>query len=278
MEVALREYIQEASVVLKEFLGDQKPVCLLILGSGLNAYAESLEEPSFLDFNRVPHMHVSSAEGHKGRFVLGKVPGTQNSVLVMQGRIHGYEGCDAWQVAFPVWVCNAVGITILFTTNAVGAINPSFKVGSFCVMTDQINMTGRNPISGMEPHYMAQRFVPMKDAFDSNLRNHLLDCAQKLDIELFSGIYLGVLGPTYETPAEVRMFATWGADIVAMSVCEEVIAARHVGMKVLGMSLISNMACGIKGGDPTSQEVNEVGVQSEKKFERLMNAFLKTLD
>ncbi|MGN0301858.1 MAG: purine-nucleoside phosphorylase [Anaerotardibacter sp.] len=278
MEVKLREYIQEASVVLKEFLGCSQPACLLILGSGLNAYAELLEDASYLDFGQVPHLHVSSAEGHKGRFVLGRVPETKTTVLVMQGRIHGYEGCEPWQVAFPVWVANALGIELLFTTNAVGAINPSFKVGSFCVMTDQINMTGRNPIVGMEPHYMAQRFVPMMDAFDKDLRTQLLNCAKQLDMEIFSGVYLGVLGPTFETPAEIRMFATWGADTVAMSVCEEVIAARHVGMKVVGMSLISNMACGIQGGDPTSEEVNEVGVQSEKKFERLMNAFFKTLD
>ena len=196
----------------------------------------------------------------------------------MQGRLHGYEGCTAREVAFPVWLMQSVGIPTLVTTNAVGAINPNFKVGSFCAMTDHINFTGRNPIVGIEPNLMDERFVPMLNAYDPNLRELLQIASKETNVEVNEGVYLGLLGPSFETPAEIRLFDSWGADTVAMSLVEEVIAARHVGMRVAGLSLVSNMACGVKGGDPTSEEVMEVAQGVEQDFVSLMNFFFAHLE
>ena len=279
METPLRQYLSEAKPYLEEFLADKKPVAALILGSGLNPYADALEGSSVLPYKQIPHMKVSSATGHKGQFVLGRVSGTEDTwVLCMQGRLHGYEGCTAREVAFPVWLMQSVGILTLVTTNAVGAINPNFKVGSFCAMTDHINFTGRNPIVGIEPNLMAERFVPMLNAYDPSLRELLQIASKETNVEVNEGVYLGLLGPSFETPAEIRLFDSWGADTVAMSLVEEVIAARHVGMRVAGLSLVSNMACGVKGGDPTSEEVMEVAQGGEQDFISLMNFFFAHLE
>ncbi len=277
-ETPLQQYLAQAKPYLEEFIGDTSPVGALILGSGLNPYADALEDRRVLLYKDVPHMKVSSATGHKGQFVLGKVSGSDTWVLCMQGRLHGYEGCSAREVAFPVWLMQSVGISTLVTTNAVGAINPNFNVGSFCAMTDHINFTGRNPIVGIEPNLMAERFVPMLDAYDPALRELLQRASKETKVQVYEGVYLGLLGPSFETPAEIKLFDSWGADTVAMSLVEEVIAARHVGMRVAGLSLISNMACGVKGGDPTSEEVMEVAQGVEADFIALMNYFFTHLD
>lgn len=278
MTKLLQQGISDTADIIKKFLGDKQPVCALILGSGLNFYADKLENKSVLSYKEIPDMKVSSAAGHKGQFVLGTIPKSTTWVLCMQGRLHGYEGITAQDVALPVWAMQRAGIRTLVTTNAAGALNPSFRVGSFCVMSDHINFTGRNPIACPEGNQIAERFVPMLDAYDPALRNLLLAVAKKEPVEVNEGVYLGLLGPNFETPAEVRLFASWGADTVAMSVVEEVIAARHVGMRVLGLSLVSNMACGIAGSDPNSDEVMDIASEIEPSFEALMNAFLVELD
>ena len=198
-------------------------------------------------------------------------------MLCMQGRLHGYEGVSAQDVALPVWAMQAAGVDTLVTTNAVGALNPAFEVGSFCVMSDHISFTGRNPIAHPEGNLIAERFVPMLDAHDPQMRALLLDVAEREGVDVNEGVYLGLMGPNFETPAEVRLFASWGADTVAMSVVEEVIAARHVGMRVLGLSLVSNKACGIEGADPNSDEVMDVAEKVKPEFTALMNGFLREL-
>lgn len=275
--MSLRQCIDEAVNALYIFLDGCEPVAGLILGSGLNCYADTLDEARSLPFSEVPHMCVSTAEGHRGCFVLGKVAGSNTWVLCMQGRLHGYEGYSAAEVAFPVWVMHACGIETLVTTNAAGAINPTFKVGTFCLMRDHINLTGRNPLVGQEPAQMAQRFVPMADAYDPTLCSLMLEASHESHVVVEEGVYLSVLGPSFETPAEIRAFALLGADTVAMSVVEEVIAARHCGMRVLGMSLLSNMACGVEGGDPTSDEVMDVARAAEQDFAHLIDTFLLKL-
>lgn len=277
MATSLREAIAETAASIKELLAGRTPVCGLILGSGLNFYADTLEQKEILPYKELPHMKVSTATGHKGRFVLGMIPGTEVGVLCMQGRLHGYEGVSAQDVALPVWAMQAAGIDTLVTTNAVGALNPAFKVGSFCVMSDHINFTGRNPIAHPEGNLIAERFVPMLDAHDPQMRALLLDIAAREGVDVNEGVYLGLMGPNFETPAEVRLFASWGADTVAMSVVEEVIAARHVGMRVLGLSLVSNKACGIEGADPNSDEVMDVAEKVKPEFTALMNGFLREL-
>lgn len=274
MTTSLREAIAKTAASIEELLAGRQPVCGLILGSGLNFYADTLEQQEILPYKELPHMKVSTATGHKGRFVLGRVPGTEVWVLCMQGRLHGYEGVSAQDVALPVWAMQAAGIDTLVTTNAVGALNPAFEVGSFCVMSDHINFTGRNPIAHPEGNLIAERFVPMLDAYDPQMRALLLDIAEREGVDVNEGVYLGLMGPNFETPAEVRLFASWGADTVAMSVVEEVIAARHVGMRVLGLSLVSNKACGIEGSDPNSDEVMDVAEKVKPEFTALMNGFL----
>ncbi|WP_304597559.1 purine-nucleoside phosphorylase [Adlercreutzia caecimuris] len=271
----LIETLDAAQAVMEGRLGGFAPEVGLILGSGLGPLADQVEEPVFIPFGEVPGMGTSTASGHVGRFVVGILGGKR--VLAMQGRLHGYEGYSAQEVAFPVWLMARLGIGTLITTNAAGAINESYRVGEFCIMADQLNFTGRNPVTGTEPDAMAPRFFSMMDAYDPALRALAHRVADELSVPVQEGVYLGLLGPSFETPAEIRMFRTWGADTVAMSVCEEVIAARHVGMRVLGMSLVSNMACGVEGASPSDEEVHEVGVARQEDFCRLVKGILQAL-
>ena len=272
---SLRDVLSEAQALMEERLGGFKPEVGLILGSGLGPLAERIADPVFAPFGEVPGMGVSTASGHVGRFVAGTLGGKR--VLAMQGRLHGYEGYTAQEVAFPVWLMERLGVGILVTTNAAGAINESYRVGEFCIMADQLNFTGRNPITGTEPDAMAMRFFSMMDAYDPALRALAHRVADERSIPVQEGVYLGLLGPSFETPAEIRMFRAWGADTVAMSVCEEVIAARHVGMRVLGISLVSNMACGVEGASPSDEEVHEVGVARQEDFCCLIEGILEQL-
>lgn len=277
MSENLRQQIAQASDALTAFIGDAKPVAGIILGSGLNPFADGLEDARVLPFQEVPHMCVSTADGHKARFVIGTVPGTGKQVLCMQGRLHAYEGFTSQQIVLPVWAMQRCGIDTIITTNAAGAINPNFNVGDFCLMIDQINLTGRNPIVGIEPSLIAERFVPMQDCFDPELREIALQAAAEQDVTLQQGVYLALLGPSFETPAEIRAFGILGADTVAMSVAEEVIAARHVGMRVMGISMVSNMACGVAGAKPNADEVMDVAKTCEQRFSRLIAGIVAKL-
>ena len=274
-ENVLKENLHEAASRLHALIGGRKPEIGIILGSGLGPLADQVENAVQVPFGEVPHMRKSTASGHVGRFVCGTLAG--KCVLAMQGRLHGYEGYTSQEVAFPVWVMHELGISTLITTNAAGAINESYSVGDFCMMVDHINFTGRNPIAGVEPDGIAFRFFSMKDAYDPQLRALAQSVAEREGINLQAGVYLGLLGPSFETPAEIRMFSRWGADTVAMSVCEEVIAARHVGMRVLGISLCSNMACGIEGASPSDEEVFEVATRKQPDFCRLVTEIVREI-
>ena len=172
---------------------------------------------------------------------------------------------------------HAIGVDTLITTNAAGAINETYQVGDFCIMSDHINFTGRNPVVGTEPDEIAFRFFSMYEAYDPALRAIAHEVADAHGIRVQEGVYLGLLGPSFETPAEIRAFREWGADTVAMSVCEEVIAARHVGMRVLGMSLVSNMACGVESASPNDAEVLEVAKTRETDFCTLVTGIVERL-
>ena len=274
-ENILKENICEAAYRLKVRLEGRAPEVGMILGSGLNSAAELIEDAVYIPYAEVPHMKVSTTTGHVGRFVCGTFAG--KCVLAMQGRLHGYEGNTAQEVAFPVWVMHELGVETLITTNAAGAINESYNPGDFCIMTDHINFTGRNPVAGKDPDGIAFRFFSMKDAYDPELRALASSVADREGVPAHEGVYLGLLGPSFETPAEIRAFRTWGADTVAMSVVEEVIAARHVGMRVLGISLCSNMACGVGGASPTDDEILEVARMREKDFAVLAKGIVEAL-
>ena len=274
----LKEKITQAAGVIRTEIGERLPVVGIVLGSGLGPLAEQIENPVFIPFDNVPFMKTSTCTGHVGRFVCGQLGG--KCVFAMQGRLHGYEGYTSQQVAFPVWVMHALGIQTLITTNAAGAINASYNVGDFCIMTDHINFTGRNPIAGLEPNDVAFRFFSMQDAYDPDLRTLAYTIAKRENIPAHLGVYLGLLGPSFETPAEIRAFHMWGADTVAMSVCEEVIAARHVGMRVLGMSLCSNMACGVEStmASDLGKDVLEVANARSADFCKLVTCIVAEMN
>lgn len=271
----LKSRLEASQKVLLEKLGSLKPEIGVILGSGLGPLADHIQDALYIPFEEVPYMKTATASSHVGRFVCGTLSG--KNVIAMQGRLHGYEGNEAWEVAYPVWLMHLLGVKILITTNAAGAINESYQVGDFCLMQDHINLTGRNPIAGTDPDGLAPRFVPMKDAYDPALRQIAKAVADDLSISIQEGIYLGLLGPSFETPAEIRAFRVLGADTVAMSVVEEVIAARHVGIKVLGISLVSNMACGIEGASPCDDEVLDVAKSKEADFVALIKGVVSRL-
>lgn len=271
----LKSRLEASRKVLLEKLGSLKPEIGIILGSGLGPLADHIQDALYIPFEEVPYMKTATASSHVGRFVCGTLSG--KNVVAMQGRLHGYEGNEAWEVAYPVWLMHLLGVKILITTNAAGAINESYQVGDFCLMQDHINLTGRNPIVGTDPDGLAPRFVPMKDAYDPALRQIAKAVADDLSISIQEGIYLGLLGPSFETPAEIRAFRVLGADTVAMSVVEEVIAARHVGIKVLGISLVSNMACGIEGASPCDDEVLDVAKSKEADSVALIKGVVSRL-
>lgn len=272
----LKENLRQAAAFMRERLDGRAPRIGIILGSGLGPLAERIADPVFVPFGDVPHMKRSTASGHVGRFVAGELGGVQ--VVCMQGRLHGYEGNTPQEVAFPVWLMHELGVRTLITTNAAGAINETYHVGDFCIMSDHINFTGRNPVVGTEPDGLAFRFFSMLDAYDPALRRLAHEVADAEDVRVQEGVYLGLLGPSFETPAEIRAFRAWGADTVAMSVVEEVIAARHVGMRVLGISLVSNMACGVEGANPSDQEVFEAAKGAEDGFCRLIEGIVARMD
>lgn len=277
----LDEHLTEAISFMKEKLAGRTPHVGMILGSGLNPLGNEIVDAIYIPFAEVPHMKVSTATGHVGRFVCGTLGGA--CVLAMQGRLHGYEGNTAQEVAFPVWLMQRLGVDTLITTNAAGGINESYRPGDFCLMTDHINFTGRNPIASPEAAAFSQRFFSMTDAYDPELRNLAKRVAKERGVRVQEGVYLGLLGPSFESPAEIRMFRTWGADTVAMSVVEEVIAARHVGMRVLGMSLVSNMAAGVGsvdgvgGASPDGDEVMLCAKDCETSFSNLVTGIIEQL-
>ncbi len=268
-------HLDESAAVMRERLADRAPRIGLILGSGLGPLAEAIEDAVCIPFGEVPHMKTSTATSHVGRFVAGVLGGKQ--VIAMQGRLHGYEGNTAQEVAYPVWLMQRIGVEALITTNAAGAINEAYRVGDLCIMSDHINFTGRNPVAGIDPDGLAFRFFSMLDAYDPELRGIARKVADEHGLSVQEGVYLGLLGPSFETPAEIRAFRAWGADTVAMSVVEEVIAARHVGLRVLGISLVSNMACGVEGADPNDEEVLEVAKQREGDFRTLIEGILAAI-
>ena len=268
--------IDESASAIRERICARKPSIGIILGSGLGDVAASIEDATAVPFAEVPHMRTSTALSHVGQFVIGTLSGKE--VICMQGRLHGYEGNTSVEVAWPVWVMHALGVETLIVTNAAGAINPNYSVGDLCIITDHINFTGRNPLQGREQDGLASRFPSMYEAYDPHLRQLARETAIELGIPIQEGIYIGVLGPSLETPAEIQAFRRWGADTVAMSVVEEVIAARHVAMDVLGISLCSNMACGVFGNGIDSGDVFEVAKRRVPDFVRLITSIVERMD
>jgi purine-nucleoside phosphorylase len=255
-----------------------QPKIALILGSGLGSLADAIDKPDSIPAEDLPHWPKSTVEGHSGRLVIGALE--KQTVMVMQGRVHFYEGYSMAQVTFPVRVMQRLGIEILAVTNAAGAINPDYIPGDLMLITDHLNligMAGMNPLSGPNLDELGPRFPDMSQAYDRELLGVARHVAQENNILLREGVYVGLSGPSFETPADLRFLRLAGADAVGMSTVPEVTVARHAGMRVLGISGISNKA-NLDGNTTTShQEVLEAGQSIAPKLERLLRAVLRTL-
>ncbi|NQX64963.1 purine-nucleoside phosphorylase [Paenibacillus alba] len=273
-EVSLIQKIQEAAAFISKET-NIKPQIGLILGSGLGVLADLIEQPIVVDYARIPHFPVSTVEGHAGELVVGTIQGKQ--VLMMKGRFHAYEGYGAETVSFPVRVMKELGIEILIVTNAAGGINESYQVGDLMVISDHLNLTFRNPLIGPNDNALGARFPDMSEAYSKRLRKLAHEVAATQDFKLQEGVYVGLLGPNYETPAEIRMFRTLGGDSVGMSTVPEVIVARHAGIEVLGFSCISNMASGILDQPLSHAEVMETTEQVKPKFLKLVLGIIDAL-
>ena len=234
-----------------------RPVVGLVLGSGLGAFAKTLEKAVTIPYGEIPRFPVSTAIGHTGELVIGYCQGVP--VAVMSGRAHFYEGYTLQQVVFPVRVLGRMGVKILILTNAAGSVNVAYKPGELMVISDHINFTGGNPMMGPNEDQLGLRFFDMSEAYDPHLREIAEKACWKAGVTVRKGVYIAFTGPSYETPAEIRMSRTLGADAVGMSTVPEVIAARHMGIRVLGISCITNMAAGVIKKPLDHREVLEVG-------------------
>jgi purine-nucleoside phosphorylase len=261
-----------------EFLrqrGFGRPKVALILGSGLGGLADSFEESVGVDFAEIPGFPAATVPGHAGRLVWGKLRGVD--VVAMQGRLHFYEGNSQRQIAFAVWTLRLLGAEILVVTNAAGGINPAFSVGDLMLITDHINLTGDNPLIGPNPQRFGPRFPDMSSAYSPEYRQLAAEAAARLDFELRRGVYIAVTGPSFETPAEILSFRRLGADAVGMSTVPEVITAVHAGMKVLGISCISNMAAGLGAEKLNHQEVIDVTTRVQSRFRALVSEIVEQI-
>jgi purine-nucleoside phosphorylase len=249
---------------------------LIILGSGLGAFAETLQNQHAIVYRDIPHFQQSSVQGHAGQLVLGEVvPGY--AVACMQGRFHYYEGHTMDTVVFPVRVLKQLGLEFLIVTNAAGGVNVHFKPGTLMLIEDHLNLMGDNPLKGANYDILGPRFPDMSEAYNLEMRNLAKQVASEQNIELVSGIYAGLSGPTYETPAEVRMLRGLGADAVGMSTVPEVISANHMGLKVMGVSCITNQAAGLSSQKLSHQEVMETAERTRQRFMDLLGGVLKRL-
>lgn len=252
-----------------------RPVMGLILGSGLGVLAEEIDEPIIIPYEDIPHFPTSTVAGHKGQLVIGKLKGKK--VIAMQGRFHYYEGYTMKQVTFPVRVMKHLGIQSLIITNASGGINKRFSPGDLMIITDHINMMGTNPLIGPNNNELGERFPDMSQVYDQIYIDHAKTCAEKLQLNIQEGIYVGNTGPVYETPAEIDMLRIMGGDAVGMSTVPEAIVARHAGLRILGISCISNMAAGILDEPLSHEEVIQTTEKVKANFLHLLKKIIHTL-
>jgi purine-nucleoside phosphorylase len=268
----------ESAVAVIRERANVTPRLGIILGSGLGAFASQVADAVSIPYADIPHFPQSTVVGHSGKLVLGTIGGV--AVAVMQGRVHAYEGYTMEQVTFPTRVMGLLGCRKLIVTNAAGGIRANIPQGSLVAISDHINLTGMNAAAGPnEPRFACgpdsgQRFFDMTTAYSPALRKLAIAEAERQEISLSEGVYLAVLGPSFETPAEIRAFRTLGADLVGMSTVHEVIVARHMGIEVLGISLVTNMAAGVSGETIRHEDVMEIGRRVERQFTDLLTALV----
>lgn len=268
--------VDACAATLRQKVPGFAPKVGLILGSGLGAFADSLTKRVSIPYADLPDFPRSSVVGHAGKLVLGFHEGTL-PVVTMQGRVHSYEGYAPWQVGFPARVLCRLGVKALVVTNAAGGINTGFAVGDLMAITDHLNLSGSNPLVGPNDEALGPRFPDMSHAYDPGFLDLLRAAAKAEQVALREGVYVSLSGPSYETPAEIRMLRTLGADAVGMSTVPEVIVAAHMGVKVTGISCITNLAAGLSKQKLSHAEVSETADRVKDVFSRLLTRFLSNL-
>ena len=254
---------------------DFKPEIAIVLGSGLGAFGDQIQVEQTLSYHELEGFPVSTVKGHKGQFLfgyIGEVP-----VVLMQGRVHFYEGYTISDVVLPIRLMKLMGAHTLFLTNASGGINPAFHPGALMMLTDHVSIFAPNPLIGENIEELGTRFPDMSQVYDLELQKILRDTAEENGIELFEGVYAQLTGPSFESPAEIRMLGKLGVDAVGMSTVVEAIVANHMGMRICGVSCISNMAAGISENPLTHEEVQEAADQAAPQFEKLVKEAVKKM-
>jgi purine-nucleoside phosphorylase len=265
-------FIRERSALQPQIAA---PKIAIILGTGLGGFADHLAEAIAIPYTEIPHFPRPTIEGHAGRLVLGAFAGAP--LAVMQGRVHAYEGCTPHQLIYPVRVLSRLGVRTLVVTNAAGGIHTDLASGQLVLISDHINFTGTNPLVGPNDPRLGERFFDMSNAYSRRLRALAHRAAESEGVTLPEGVYLGLTGPSFETPAEIRAFRALGADLVGMSTVHEVIAARHLGMEVLGFSSVTNMAAGVLDEPINHAEVLEIGRRVQQTLTRVLAALVPLL-
>ena len=270
----MEQYRKSANYIASK-LGDFRPEVLMVLGTGLGFLGDRVENPIVIPYGDIPYFRTSTVDGHRGRFVCGTLAGKR--VMVMQGRLHIYEGYDAYEVTFPVRVARLLGADKLVVTNAAGGVDERYKVGDLMLIRDHIRVFMPNPLIGPNLDEFGPRFPDMSRAYDRDLQKLAVDTAEKLGIKLQQGVYCWFNGPCFESPAEIRMARIIGADAVGMSTVPETIVARHCGINVLGLSCITNMAAGILDQPLNHEEVMETGERVKDTFRKLVDGVIEAM-
>lgn len=264
--MAMSKILEASKYILSKI--PNKPKIGIVLGSGLGIYIDQIQNKIVIPYEEIPGFKRTSVEGHSGALMIGEVNGV--TVAVLQGRLHAYEGYAMEEIVLPVRTLAALGIEFLFLTNASGGINTNFHPGDLVAISDHINLSGRNPLVGPNIAELGPRFPDMGNAYDVELRDLLHKVGQNHHVEIKNGVYCSVLGPTYETPAEIRMLRILGADLVGMSTVPEVIAANHLGLKVAGVACVTNYAAGIKQEKLSHADVKKVAEKAMVGFATIL--------
>ena len=267
------EKIKQTAEYIRQRVEGEMPRTAVILGTGLGALVDHIDDKQFISYTEIPNFPVSTVEGHSGNLIFGTLGGKR--VMGMQGRFHYYEGYDMKQVTFPVRVMKALGVETLFVSNAAGGMNKDFVVGDIMIITDHINFFPENPLRGKNFNELGPRFPAMTEAYDKHLVALADEIAAKKGIRVMHGVYVGVTGPTFETPAEYEMYRIMGGDAVGMSTVPEVIVANHGGMKVFGVSVITDLGGKDVTEVPTHEEVQRAAEEAQPRMMEIMRELIK---
>lgn len=270
------EYVnfkESADFILSKI--DYKPEVAIVLGSSLGSLSEEIENKVEIDYKDIPNFLMSTAPSHAGKLILGELSGKK--VVCMSGRFHYYEGYEFEELTIPMRVMKLIGVKLAILTNAAGAVNESYKPGDIMIIRDHIKFSGASPVRGKNLQEFGARFFDMSNAYDRDYRELTKKVAKEIDIKLQEGVYFYMQGPQFETPAEIRAIRMLGGDAVGMSTVTETITAVHCGLKVLGLSLMTNMAAGILDRPLTTEEVDVTGAEASGKFKKLLRNILKEI-